>query len=267
VSMSMSMSMSSTATTITIPISASRSGEEWLKARYYAITGTDVGKIMGVDTETSTKKLFETKAREIDPLANAGAITQQFLRMGREYESVARDTFVSLASTTGLVAHYVPSMVTHRKIPWLKGTPDYVVTDWETMSAPIVVEFKTHFYPTPFEAHPIRDIASIPLKHWLQVQHYMEIMDINKSILFSWTIKGGHRGYIINRDWQFWDHVIFPRISRFWELLCDNRHSIDSPGWIKAVKELTWKNGHKAIMTDSIARAMEDTTSVWKVAS
>ena len=75
-----------------------RQGEEWIKARYHSITGTDVvGNILGCDQEISKgggkKKLFETKAKEIDPLAGASPVTMTYLALGREFEKSALKFF------------------------------------------------------------------------------------------------------------------------------------------------------------------------------
>lgn len=241
-----------------------RQGAEWLKARYHAVTGTDVGKILGCDRETSRTKLLKTKAKEIDPLATAGPITQTYLFLGRQFEAPALEYFKSWASSNWIgYRGYVPGMTTHPIFKWLTGTPDYVMEKSNGDKA--IVEIKTHFWPELTRATPIQSVDEIPLKHWLQVQTYMEIYDLNEGWLFSWTFSNGYTVFKLARDKDFWDRWVFPQIWLFWRILETVRNKYGSKEWMEASTDLKWRKGHRKEMVDLVsARVVKTTTQFGK---
>lgn len=178
---------------------------EWKLARYDCVTGTDVGTILGVGRE-SKKKLMETKIRRREPFHDDR--TRIYLTLGKNFEMCARETFRNLLPEYG--RGFVPSMHTHPELNWISGTPDYLLPEDK-----IVVEFKTHFYPSILEASPYESVTSIPLRYYLQVQTYMEILNWDKGILFSWTTRNGYSLFHIRRDCGLWNDVVLPRLMAF----------------------------------------------------
>jgi hypothetical protein len=108
---------------------------------------------------------------------------------------------------------YVPGMSPHQELNWFTGTPDYILDCGCGMKA--VVEVKTHWYPTTELAKPIATVKDIPLKYWLQVQSYMEILNLDYGILWSWTLYNGYSQFLMYRTKDFWNDWIKGRIILF----------------------------------------------------
>lgn len=178
----------------------------WLRERYNSVTGTDIGKIMGMDQTCSRKRLLMSKVRETDLLENASPITKTLVGLGNTFEEAAREAFIKGDRAKRIVG-FRPGMYQSVKCHFLTGTPDYLMPREKT-----VVEIKTHFYPSIQEAVPLSDV---PLKHYLQVQCYLEILDYETGLLYSWTVTRGHTLFSIQRDRTLWDTLIQPAIQQF----------------------------------------------------
>ena len=238
-----------------------RSGAEWLAARFNAITATDVGKILGCDSTTSRKKLFESKVMKIDPLADASSRTKEFLLLGRQFEPVACEAFMRWGYEQGEIDGYIPGMTPHRVIPWLTGTPDWIARYWlAPKNPPMVVEFKTHFYPTITEARPIADVSALPLKYWLQLQIYLEIMDYQVGLLWSWTVSHGHTCFRVTRDREFFNTAILPILEWFWDRFSKVKDRPGSSDYLTAVASMKFHPREKHKLVELVQAAMENST-------
>ena len=191
-----------------------RNGNEWLDARYQSVTGTDVGKIMGCDDTTSRQKLCYYKLHKIDPLIHATDYTKRLVRYGGLFENAALGEFRRyFINHDWLYNGYVPGMSPHKDYSWITGTPDYIADLNDNDKC--VVEIKTHWSPSPELASPIKIVDTIPLKYWLQVQTYLEILDINEGFQWSWILLNGYTCFHIARLNDFWNSHILPRILDF----------------------------------------------------
>lgn len=237
-----------------------REGDEWKQARYHAVTGTDVGKIMGCDDNVSKTKLLETKAQMIDPMENAGATTKTYLMLGRHFEEAAKAAFANWAFYS-LVGYqgFTPGMSASAARPWITGTPDWIIEEAGTKKK-AVVEFKCHFYPSIEQARPIAAVAEIPLRHWLQIQCYMDILDMDNAWLWSWTICRGGTAFRIRRDKRWWNAVVVPRLEDFYRTMEKARTMVGSPEWVKILAEMRWGRGEKAAMVEMVSARMFTTT-------
>ena len=231
-----------------------RSGQEWLDARFNSVTGTDVAKIMGCDDRVSPQKLLASKLFKLDLMANASEITKDLLKMGTVFEEAALSSFkVSMRGSEG----FVPGMSPHPELNWFCGTPDFI--GYRDDGSRFVVEVKTHFWPSPFEATPFPQKEAIPLKHWLQVQSYLEILDIDEGYLWSWTLSQGATCFRIVRDKEWWSESVAPKLVKFWSILCllkENNCDIDP----KSIN-LKWGRGEKQRQLDEVKRMMIETTT------
>jgi hypothetical protein len=236
-----------------------REGNDWKNARYHAVTGTDVAKIMGCD-DMSKAKLLETKARMIDPLENAGHVTKTYLMLGRHFEETAKAAFANWAfySMVGCRG-FTPGMSANPRHCWITGTPDWILE--EVGGQKVVVEFKCHFYPSIDQAKPISSVPEIPLKHWLQVQTYMDNLDLEWTWLWSWTVSRGACAFRIKRDKVFWNDVVIPRLEEFYELMELARKQVGSSTWLKILADLRWKRGEKQVMVDMVSDRLLATTT------
>ena len=232
-----------------------RSGQEWLDARFNSITGTDVAKIMGCDDKVSTQKLLTSKLFKLDLMAKASDITKDLLTMGTIFEEAALSAFkLSQISIDG----YVPGLSPHPFHSWFCGTPDFIGLAED--GSHVVVEVKTHFYPSLSEAVPFPQVEAIPLKHWIQVQSYLEILDLNVGYLWSWTLYQGATCFRILRDKEWWDNRVFPRISKFWDLMCLFKDMSTLEDVDKICCSLRWQKGEKMKITDEARERLFETT-------
>jgi putative phage-type endonuclease len=186
--------------------------EDWLRHRHTAVTGTDVGKVLGLDPYCTRKHLMECKVREIDQLKNANAITKRIVSMGNTFEEAAREAFVTgdpIMRSQG----FKPSLHHSKRYEYLCGTPDYLIPSG---TGGTVVEIKTHFYPNMEMAEPLKEV---PPKHYLQVQAYLEIMEWEEGLLWSWTMNRGHALWRITRDQETWQQWVEPHLRVFHETL------------------------------------------------
>ena len=216
--------------------------KEWKEARYECITCTDIGPIMGVHS-ISRRRLLESKIYKSDPMANADEFTKRILEQGKTYEEAAREAYkAARPGATG----FVPSMHVSATIPWFTGTPDYLIPDQKT-----VVEFKTHHYPTMDMAFPIHDTIMIPDKYYLQVQGYIQLLNYDHGVLFSWTARHGWRMFFVGRDDDLWSRWIYPRLEAFYHaMVVGKAHPVEMAGIM--IKEMTFKRGEKREVEEAI---------------
>lgn len=196
-----------------------RSGDEWKAARHDVITGTDVGKILGCDSQCSRTKLLGCKIAGIDPAEDASDYAKHLMELGKAFEPVALGAFKEVREAHGLdYEGVVPGMKAHSLVPWFVGTPDFILDDGGA-----VVEIKTHFYPSAARARPFECVQRIPSRHWLQVQAYMEILDVDTGFLWSWTMENGGSCFEIRRAKMFWIQTVMPELSEFWAKMVEGK--------------------------------------------
>ena len=236
-----------------------RAGDAWKLARYDSVTCSDLSVVMGVNRDLSRQKLFKSKLDRIDPLENCGATLRMFLTLGNEFEPAAKSAFERYWSLGEGKMGYTPGMTVHPTYDWFTGTPDYVIPE-----SGIIVEFKTHWWPSISEASPIRSVSAIPLKYYLQVQGYLEIYGYDKGFLFSWTMANGWRMYMIQRDKALMAKVI-QEAHLFYGLLQSARkmEGPDHAGTeasLKAANTLKFKRGEKARVIAAVYGSMMENT-------
>jgi hypothetical protein len=190
---------------------------EWRDARYSSISGTDVGKILGLDTGCSRQKLLECKRQKRDAMENCPPQTQMLLDLGRKFEGNAIEAFKTwLCSINGYAASqgFTPTLHQDPEVPYLVGSPDFIVPGLR-----ILCEAKTHFWPSIIDAVPVQTVSEIKLKHYLQVQTYLRIMGFGVGYLVSWTMCHGHCIYQIARDDALILCLVLPNVCRFKQMM------------------------------------------------
>lgn len=188
--------------------------DAWIQTRYDCVTGTDVGKILGLDRGVSRKKLLFSKIAREETTDPRDVFGRNLMMLGRTFEPVAREVFQNWLDERGVGGSYVPDLMRSPKWPWLTGSPDLVIPKTGQ-----IAEFKTHFYPTPKESQPYIIPSDIPLKYYLQVQTYLEIMNCSEGYLLSWTPARGWTIFLIQRDGDLWSFV-WPYIDEFRSWMC-----------------------------------------------
>jgi hypothetical protein len=241
-----------------------RAGDEWLRKRYDCVTATDVAVLFGCGY-LSRCALLVSKIRKSDPLKNAGKRTREFLSFGQIYEAVAMTTFEDWARVV-MPDHKstTPGLCYHGDTPIFAGTPDYIVTNFGSgvgsLAEDIVVEFKCHCWPSYLEARPIADVETLPAKYWIQVQGYMEILDLERAILWSWTSTNGATAFEILRDREWFDTEAFPRICEFHEVM--QRCAADETILDKEAPRQRWVANEKAELLSQLRLRITPTTTL-----
>lgn len=245
---------------------AERESEEWEEARRKLVTGTDLGKILGADPYMTRMTLILSKLGHKDPMETASDFTRNLLHLGRAYEPLARSIYLEKIAELdpemeGVDVFYeVPSLRTHPGFSWFAGTPDLLLP----ASAPEkdcppqkVVEIKCHFYPTMFEAMPYMIPEQVPLRYWLQVQAYMEIIGTDKGELWSFTLFGGASLFTIERvsGHLLWS-VIWPEVEKFYRVLQKYYKDEEPVTADKILREdlasMSWERGSKKRIIEAL---------------
>ena len=186
---------------------------------------------------------------------NASDFTKRLLYLGSEFEKAALLEFQNVFRLLNLGGNgYVPGMSPHVNNSWLTGTPDYILDHVDGFKA--VIEVKTHWHPNASEARPISEVERVPLKHWLQVQTYLEIQDLPVGYLWSWTMKNGNTCFRINRDRGFFDGVILPQIMKFRRAYEFGTCSNDDIDLRSVLSQMTFMRGERKQLMDLVYEAM-----------
>lgn len=234
-----------------------RESKEWKDIRFNYVTGTDVGKIMLCDSTCSREKLFKCKLYHTDPCDNVNSYTKTLLELGKSFEELALDDFkmCPYSKVEDLENGFVPTIFRHNNLIYLYGTPDYILPGKKEL-----LEIKTHFYPSIFNALPITDRHSIPMKYYLQIQAYLEILDYNKAYLWSWTLNNGASLFIVYRDKSLFNGVIKGIIEFFYSRL-ESARECQNLEQLQISKSLRAKRGEAEILHAKISDSIEVSTS------
>lgn len=188
--------------------------DAWRDARFRCVTGTDVGRILGVDTGFSRTKLLCCKREKKDGTENCGAFARSLMENGKRFEDTCRDSwkawFEAVSAPGEDTSGFVPTMHADAELPWFTGSPDYILPGRK-----MLLECKTHFYPNITDAQPVQRVGDVKLKHYLQIQAYLKIMGYHTAYLCSWTLCKGYTIFGVSWDEQLWLNVVKPAIVEF----------------------------------------------------
>ena len=163
---------------------------------------SDLGNLCGVGFE-SRKALLKRKVYGIEPELKGKA--KIFADFGRNMEKVA---ILWFENKTGHCCTKLP-MVCHRDNQNIAGTIDGMLEDNS------ILEVKWRCYPWITNAKPFADITEIPLKHYLQLQGYLDLFEKRIGYLLCCSLKNGITMIKIERDQALWRRFILPRIEDF----------------------------------------------------
>ena len=141
-----------------VSLSLTPTDPKWKEVRRWVVTSSDVGKIMGVDSSCSKKRLMEAKFSGKDLLEDASEVTLSLVRLGRIFEQSVKMAYEESLRARGYPTGFTPGLYESPHYEWLLGTPDYLIPRSKT-----VAKFKTHFYPNPDESTPINSMDKFPL--------------------------------------------------------------------------------------------------------
>ena len=167
-------------------------------------TMSDLHKLFSLDSETPNLLLkFKTgeRVRVFTP------IVQNLLKWGKIYEGV----------TTNYFERYMNCGITYlESYSWdgVGGTVDGMLADisglWDGYSGPAILEIKWRVYPEPSKAV----LGSTKLKHYVQLQGYMGLLEKDYGILAECSLKEGMRLTLFTRDRNFWEEALV-RMKQF----------------------------------------------------
>lgn len=98
------------------------------------------------------------------------------------------------------------------------GEPDALFATDSSAVAPIPAEIKCRCYPSYTTAIPYQTKHDIPVKHIIQVECYLELVNAPFAFLYNWTANCGATNYVIRRDPTFFMDFVQPLLLEFHSL-------------------------------------------------
>lgn len=182
--------------------------DAWHKARSKSICASEVAGFLGLDPYMSRAKLIKAKLGKLVEKSNI--VSDRMKDWGKTMEPVAISALCSLLSQPAL--NY--GSLQHTQFLEFQGEPDALTfnpftSEWTPL------EIKCRAWPTPISATPYPTKWDVPMKHWVQVQCYMELCNSSHAYLYNWTANNGSSLYKVWRDRAFFTDFILPLIYEF----------------------------------------------------
>lgn len=217
--------------------------EEWFSKRRTMIGASDAPVIMGVSPWNTPHKLWQEKLQLVE-----GKKTTKRMQDGLDIEEQARSEFFL---DTGLIVK--PSVAFHESNPFMMASLDGMTDDKK-----FIVEIKN----AGKVDHSIAMQGQVPEKYYPQLQHQLEVCELEMVYYYSFRSKDDKKLLKVHRDdkyikrmialekefWECLNDFIAPKlIDRDYELMeNDIWHAIASE-WISVstnIKELEKKESH-----------------------
>ena len=178
--------------------------EEWLELRRTGIGGSDCAAALGMSKWKSQLGLWLEKTGQSEDIQESESIY-----WGTVLEPVLLKEF---SKRTGKEAQPCPFMFQSVEHPWMIADLDGIVKEEDGSTS--IIELKT---ANSFSVNDWSD--GVPVQYYLQVQHYMATVDLEKT--YRCVLLGGNEFQIheIDRDedtisniialeYDFWQHVV-----------------------------------------------------------
>lgn len=178
---------------------AETGSDDWAFSRQYGIGGSEVSSILGLNEYKSAYTLWAERTGQIDP----PVVDNLAVRFGREFEAPilkmwAEDHPEYEVFTTGTYSN--------NQYPFMQASPDALARHRETGHW-VIVEVKTARYAW----------TETPPGYRAQVYHYMNVLNIHKSVIVAVA------GWNWFEDWIDYDDfegdAISLAVRRFWTLI------------------------------------------------
>lgn len=193
--------------------------QEWLERRRKGIGGTDAAAILGLSKYRTAIDVWEEKTgrrtveREMTAPMKWGLILERVIAEAYTEETGRRVRRMELR--------------THRDYPWIIGSPDRIVTrtiaeqDGATWSfPPRLLEIKTSRsddgYAERGSELVVKPAKRIPPAHYVQVQHYLGILDYGVADVAALFGGSDFRIFEIPRDDDFIADL-YAELNAWWE--------------------------------------------------
>jgi putative phage-type endonuclease len=141
---------------------------EWLEMRKKYIGASDAPIIMGVSPWATPLQLWERKLNLCEEKTQT-----QAMKSGNDLEPIARENFEKIAGVS-----VVPKVIFHPRNKWMMASMDGISSSGKT-----AVEIKCPFNPRD---HETALKGEIPEKYVPQLQHQMEVCDLDRIFYYSY---------------------------------------------------------------------------------
>ena len=192
--------------------------EDWKVLRGQGLTGTDASIICGTTRKYGSRyELFLKKTGALVEVEETFAKPEDYF--GPRYWGIAQEPLIRQAfvEDTGLTVMTDPEFSVRRSKTqeWMLGTPDGYI--WCPDRGWGILEIKTAglFLESEWKH------GRVPKNYLVQVQHYMELCDLDYA--YFATLIGGqkYRKFFIPRDRDFCSRLVQEE-QRFWDLIQSN---------------------------------------------
>lgn len=186
-----------------------KGSDAWKFLRKFYLCGSEVAALLGVDDRMSRKAFMRSKEFDyVEPPMDA--VSKRMTEYGQYGEKAA------IEALSQMLPYDIQENNLNRtleKLPFLQGTPDFVTTNCSGDLIPF--EIKTRAYPNPFDAVPYMTISEVPIKHWIQLQVYMAILNAEEGYLISYTSMNGITFFNVRFNQVLWLEFIEPVILKW----------------------------------------------------
>lgn len=208
--------------------------DEWLEKRRSMIGASDAPVIMGVSPWSTKYKLWQEKLQLIEPKRKTKA-----MQGGIDREDEARMAFIN---ETGIIVG--PDVVFHKANQFMMASLDGISPDKK-----FIVELKC-----PGEVdHNVAKSGEVPEKYFPQLQHQMEVCELDMVYYYSYRSPTDKKLIEIYRDdkyinrmikeekefWECMNEFVAPKLSeRDYELKEDDIWHATASQWLGISREL-----------------------------
>lgn len=133
--------------------------EEWLEARKFGITGTDLGGLTGISKYSTPIKVYLDKTGELEPIEDNEA-----MYWGRVMEDVIAKEF---QSRNNFKINKVNAILKHPEYEWALGNIDRLITNEKGEKGILEIKTVSEYLKTSWDGE------EVPPQYMVQIQWYM----------------------------------------------------------------------------------------------
>ena len=133
--------------------------EEWLEARKFGITGTDLGGLTGISKYSTPIKVYLDKTGELEPIEDNEA-----MYWGRVMEDVIAKEF---QSRNNIKINKVNAILKHPEYEWALGNIDRLITNEKGEKGILEIKTVSEYLKTSWDGE------EVPPQYMVQIQWYM----------------------------------------------------------------------------------------------
>ena len=165
------------------------------------ISMSDIGNVLGLGYETR-KSILKRKVFQLEHVLKGRS--KEFAEFGKKMEPIALEWYEGY---TGMKCTSLPTC-RHRDNPSIGGTFDAIMEDNS------IIEVKWKCFPQLRYARPFF-FPDIPLKHYLQLQGYLDLFERDVGYLLCCSMENGLTITKVERDLYLWQYLCFPALNHF----------------------------------------------------